>query len=87
MKAKHKQTAILYTNDAITAPRIALVGMGKSDEFDTEKAREAAGEISCQLRDLGVKTIGIPTPSDAPPEMIQAATEGKSSCAVPVQST
>ena len=50
--------------------------MGKSDEFDAEKAREAAGEIACQLRDLGVKTIAIPTPSDAPPEMIQAATEG-----------
>ena len=75
-EGKHKQTALLYTNSAVTAPRIALVGMGKSDEFDTEKAREAAGEISCQLRDLGVKTIGIPTPSDAPPEMIQAATEG-----------
>ena len=75
-EGKHKQTAILYTNDAITAPRLAVVGMGKSDEFDAEKAREAAGEIACQFRDLGVKTIGIPTPSDAPPEMIQAATEG-----------
>ena len=50
--------------------------MGKPDEFDAEKAREAAGEIACQLRDLGVKTIAIPTPSDAPSEMIQAATEG-----------
>ena len=75
-EGKHKQTAILYTNSAVTAPRIALVGMGKSDEFNTEKAREAAGEISCQLRDLGVKTIAILTPSDAPPGMIQAATEG-----------
>ena len=75
-EGKHKQTAILYTEDAITAPRLAVVGMGKSDEFDAEKAREAAGEIACQLRDLGVKTIAIPTPSDAPPEMIQAATEG-----------
>ena len=75
-EGKHKQTAILYTKDAITAPRLAVVGMGKSDEFDAEKAREAAGEIACQLRDLGVKTIAILTPSDAPPEMIQAATEG-----------
>ena len=75
-EGKHKQTAILYTKDAITAPRLAVVGMGKSDEFDAENAREAAGEIACQLRDLGVKTIAIPTPSDAPPEMIQAATEG-----------
>ncbi len=75
-KGEHKQASILYTNDAITAPRLALVGMGKSDEFDTQKAREAAGEIVCQLRDLGVKTIAIPTPSDAPPDMIQAATEG-----------
>ena len=75
-EGKHKQTAILYTNDEVAAPRLAVVGMGKSDEFDAEKAREAAGEIACKLRDLGAKTIGIPTPSDAPPEMIQAATEG-----------
>ncbi len=75
-EGKHKQTAILYTNNAITAARFAVVGMGKPDEFDAEKAREAAGEIACQLRDLGVKTIAIPTPPDAPPEMIQAATEG-----------
>lgn len=75
-EGKHKQTAVLYTNNAIAAARLAVVGMGKPDEFDAEKAREAAGEIACQLRDLGVKTIAIPTPSDAPPEMIQAATEG-----------
>ena len=75
-EGKHKQTAVLYTQGAVTAPRVALVGMGKSDEFDAEKAREASGEIACQLRDLGVKTIAIPTPSDAPPDMIQAATEG-----------
>ncbi|MDE0299278.1 MAG: leucyl aminopeptidase [Candidatus Poribacteria bacterium] len=75
-EGKHKQTAVLYTNDAVAAPRLAVVGLGKSDQFDAEKAREAAGEIACSLRDLGVKTIGIPTPSDAPPEMIQAATEG-----------
>ena len=75
-EGKHKQTAILYTNGEVAAPRLAVVGLGKSDEFDAEKAREAAGEIACKLRDLGAKTIGIPTPSDAPPEMIQAATEG-----------
>ena len=75
-EGKHKQTAILYTTDAIAAPRLAVVGMGKPDEFSAQKAREAAGDIACQLRDLGAKSIGIPTPSDAPPEMIQAATEG-----------
>ena len=75
-EGKHKQTAVLYTQGGVAAPRLAVVGMGKSDEFDAEKAREAAGEIACKLRDLGVKTIAIPTPSDAPSEMIQAATEG-----------
>ena len=75
-EGKLEQTAILYTNDAIAAPRLGVVGMGKSDEFNPQKAREAAGEIACQLRDLGAKSIAIPTPSDAPSEMIQAATEG-----------
>ena len=75
-EGKHKQASILYTSGAIAAPRLALVGLGKSDEFNIQKAREAAGEITCQLRDLGVKTMAILTPSEAPPDMIQAATEG-----------
>ena len=75
-EGKHKQASILYTNGAITAPRLALVGLGKPDEFNIQKAREAAGEITCQLRDVGVKTMAILTPSEAPPDMIQAGTEG-----------
>jgi len=75
-EGKHKQTSILYTKGAIIAPRLALVGMGKSDEVNAEKAREASGVIAQTLRDLGVTTFAIPTAPESPPEMIKAAIEG-----------
>ena len=58
-KGEHKQTALLYTRGAITAPRIALVGLGKNEELNPEKVRQAAGKVVQELRDLGLKTIAI----------------------------
>ena len=55
-KGEHKQTALLYTRGAITASRIALVGLGKNEDLDPEKVRQAAGKIVQELRDLGLKT-------------------------------
>jgi leucyl aminopeptidase len=75
-KGEHKQTSILYTRGAIKAPRIGLVGLGKNEEFNAEKAREATGTILKQLRDLGAKTAAIPLPPEAPPGMTLAAVEG-----------
>ena len=75
-KGEAKQTAVLYTKEAIAAPRLALVGLGKAEDFNLEAARQAAGTIARQLRDLGVKTFAIPLHSDPPQDMIQAAVEG-----------
>ena len=73
---KSKQATILYTEDRITAPRLALVGMGKKDEFNMEKAREVSGGIARKLRDVGVKTLAIPIPPHASLEIVQAMVEG-----------
>jgi leucyl aminopeptidase len=75
-KGEAKQTTVLYTKEAIAAPRLALVGLGKAEDFNLEVARQAAGIIAQKLRDLGVKTFAIPLHSDPPQEMIQAAVEG-----------
>lgn len=75
-KGELKQTSLLYTRGAVTAPRIVLVGLGKSEEFNLEKARQAAAKIAQSLRDLGAKRFAIPLPSDTAEEMIQAIVEG-----------
>ena len=75
-KGELKQTSLLYTRGAIAPPRIGLVGLGKLDAFNLEKARQAAGKIAQSIRDLGAKTFAIPLPSDTPNEMIQAVVEG-----------
>jgi leucyl aminopeptidase len=75
-KGEAKQTTVLYTKEAIAAPRLALVGLGKAEDFNLEVARQAAGIIAQKLRDLGVKTFAIPLHSDPPQDMIQAAVEG-----------
>ena len=72
------QTSVLYTRGAIAAPRIGLVGLGKSEAFNLEKARQAAGKIAQSIRGLGAKTFAVPLPSDTPAEMIQAVVEGSS---------
>ena len=74
-KGEHKQTALLYTRGAIAASRIALVGLGKIEELDPEKVRQAAGKVVQELRDLGLKTITVSLPPETPPEIAQAAAE------------
>ena len=73
---KHKKTSWLYTNGAITAPRVLLVGLGERHDLTAEKMREAAGNAALAIRDMGLSTAAIPIPIEATPEMIQAATEG-----------
>ena len=75
-EGEFKQTSVLYTRGTIAAPRIGLVGLGKSEAFNLEKARQAAGKIAKSIRDLGAKTFAIPLPSDTPKEMVQAVVEG-----------
>ncbi len=74
-KGEHKQTALLYTRGAITAPRIALIGLGKSEDINCEKVRQASGKVIQELRDLDLKTIVVALPHETPQEIAQAAAE------------
>jgi leucyl aminopeptidase len=56
-KGKLNEVAVLYTNGMIPAPRVILVGLGKSSEFNLDRARQASGAATRKARDLGCKRI------------------------------
>ena len=72
---KLKTTSWLYTNGAITAPRVLLVGLGEYHDLTTEKVRQTAGHAVRTIRDMGLRNAAVPMPNEATPEMIQAAAE------------
>ena len=72
---KHKTTSWLYTNGVISTPRVLLVGLGEYQDLTIERVRQAAGNAARVIRDMGLRTVTIPIPVEATPEMVQAATE------------
>lgn len=74
-KAKLKNSSVLYTNGAIAAPRILLVGLGSFEELTVEKVRQVSGHTACQAHDMGLKTVAFPVAAEAQDDWIQAAAE------------
>ncbi|MBI5748868.1 MAG: leucyl aminopeptidase [Nitrospinae bacterium] len=54
-EGKPNQTRLIYTQGRIPAERVLLVGLGKEKEFKIEKMRQASGNSSKAVRDLGLK--------------------------------
>ncbi len=52
---KPNETALLYTNGAIAAPRLLLVGLGEEASFTLEKLRRAAATAAKKARSLKVR--------------------------------
>jgi len=59
-KGESGETSIIYTQGAIPAKRIILVGLGKREEFDREKMRTAGGSIFKYAQNLGIKKVFVP---------------------------
>lgn len=74
-KGKPKTTSVLYTNGAITAPRIVLVGLGMYNELNAEKVRQIAGHTAKHLRGMGLQSITVPIPPETQDDWTQAAVE------------
>ncbi len=74
-KGKPKTTSVLYTNGAITSPRIILVGLGIYTELNAEKVRQIAGHTARYLRDMGLKSVTVPIPPETQDDWAQAAVE------------
>ena len=56
LKGKAKETALLYTNGAMPAKRVLVVGLGKEEKFGLEAIRIAAATAAKRVRDLRVKS-------------------------------
>jgi len=71
-------TMLLRPRGGIKAPRLLLVGLGKSDAFTVDHLRQASASAATTVRKLGASTMAIvPPPGDLPGASIgQAITEG-----------
>ena len=56
-EGKLNETLYLYSNGALSARRILIVGLGKQDEFTLDRARQVAGKAARTARDLGAKRV------------------------------
>ncbi len=56
-EGKLKQRAVLYGSQAVTAPRVILIGLGKQEDFNLDRAREAASVAAKYAEELGVKHL------------------------------
>ena len=54
-EAKPSQVSVIYTGGALSAKRIALVGLGKKGELSLEKIRSAFAKVMQYLRGLNIK--------------------------------
>jgi leucyl aminopeptidase len=74
-EGKKMQTSLLYTQDA-DVPRVLLIGLGKSKDFNITIWKKAVGAATLSFQNKKVQTIGILAPSFALKEF-GAATLGK----------
>lgn len=76
---KAGETALLYTNGALTAPRLLLIGLGDEGSFTLEKLRRSAATVAKKARSLKVESVAFApkTPEGSGVEGVaRAASEG-----------
>ncbi len=56
-KGKLGETAVLYPHGEILATRVIVVGLGRSDEFSLDRARQAAGAAAAKAVVLGCRSM------------------------------
>jgi leucyl aminopeptidase len=79
-EAKPSQISVIYTRGLLPAKRIALVGLGKQNEFNLEKLRIALAKAMQHLRSINIKeaatSIDWNLIPDAKDKAAQAVAEG-----------
>jgi leucyl aminopeptidase len=80
-KGKLNEISVLYPRGGVAARRILLVGLGKAEEFNLDKARQVAGTAARKARDLGATSLativhGGGAAGLAPAAAAQATIEG-----------
>ncbi len=56
-RGKKNEVAVLYSNGAIPAQRVIVVGLGKAEKFHVDVVRQAAATAARKARDLGVTAL------------------------------
>ncbi len=56
-KGKLNETAVVYTNGLIPAPRVIIIGLGKSKDFSLDRVRQASATAVRKARELGCKRV------------------------------
>jgi leucyl aminopeptidase len=54
---KLNEVGVVYTHNALPAPRVLVAGLGKRDEFTPDRIRQASGSAVRKARELGCKRI------------------------------
>jgi leucyl aminopeptidase len=79
-EGKLHQISVLYTEGAILAKRIVMVGLGKRADFNPEKLRGAYARAARQARDLNLKEFSLAIDGGildrTLPQITEAAVEG-----------
>ena len=70
------ESAWLHTEGSISAARVLAIGLGKSDELNTERMRRAAAAATRQLRRREAGSAAFVLPADLAPELVQAVADG-----------
>jgi leucyl aminopeptidase len=76
-KGSFKKTVVVHPTNSIQAHRVIVVGLGKRDEFDAERARIVAAAAFARARDAGARALCWAAPEGTDQVTIAAAlTEG-----------
>lgn len=73
---KPGELAVLHQPTGLSAKRLAVVGGGKRDSFDSAGLRKAVSSVARTLKQKGVKTLAWWLPAGIAPEFVEAAIEG-----------
>jgi leucyl aminopeptidase len=74
-KGKAQETAVLYTNGAIPAERVLLVGLGQEAKFNLEALRVASAVAARRVRGLRINQFSTVVEGDFSTASLAAATQ------------
>lgn len=75
---KKGDTALLYTRDGLSSPRLLMIGLGDRDDFTPERLRRAAGSVARRARSAKLESAAfvLPALESGVRDAAQAAAEG-----------
>ena len=81
IKGKFREISLIHTLDKLWADKVAIIGLGKREDFTVDRIRSVSGEVCRKLRQLNCKRIativhGAGVGGIEPEASVQAIVEG-----------